>query len=366
MHTLRARDLFEEICEAAWATGDPGLIFIGTIAQTNPVPASGAIEATNPCGEVPLPAYESCNLGSINLTHFIRQTEGSTGIDRERLKEQIEFGVRFLDDSISVNRFPLKEVAEASLANRRIGLGVMGFAEVCVLMSISHGSSKAVSLADELMDFIAREARTASMRLAEHRGVFPNWKFSIYAPSALRLRNATQTSIAPTGTISIIAGTRSGIEPLFALAYRRHVLGQQTLVEVNPLLLRNIDRLGSSSKDLLEKVAASGRLQGGDPDGVFITALEIAPLQHVRIQAAFQRQVDNAVSKTVNLGPESSVRDVADVFRMTYQLGCKGVTVFRYASKADPVLELGLGELPEGREYFARCDPGACRLCTAH
>ncbi|HVV47684.1 MAG TPA: adenosylcobalamin-dependent ribonucleoside-diphosphate reductase [Bryobacteraceae bacterium] len=362
VHTVRARELFEEICEAAWATGDPGMIFIDAIAQSNPLPLSGAIEATNPCGEVPLPAYESCNLGSINLTHFVRQMDGLTAIDWDRLKQQIGFAVRFLDDSISVNRFPLKEVSQATLASRRIGLGVMGFAELCILLGISYGSGKAVLLAEELMDFIACEAGLASMRLAEHRGVFPNWKFSIYAKSALHLRNATRTSIAPTGTLSIIAGTSSGIEPLFALAYRRRLLGRLPPVEWNPLLLRNLDRLGKNPKDVLEEIAVSGNLERSDPERVFITALEIAPVHHVRIQAAFQRKVDNAVSKTVNLRPEATVGDVADVFRTAYQLRCKGVTVYRYASKVDPVFELAAGESPHEREYFARCDPGACRL----
>jgi ribonucleoside-diphosphate reductase alpha chain len=218
------------------------------------------------------------------------------------------------------------------------------------------------------MAFIAREARRASMQLAEQRGVFPDWGMSIFAGKGLRLRNATQTSIAPTGTISIIAGTSSGIEPLFALAYRRsQVLGDQTLTEFNPLPVRHLERLGLASPQVLRSVASSGRLDAatGIPEDIsklFVTALEIPPEQHVRVQAAFQKYCDNAVSKTVNLPEEATPNDVADVYRLAYQLRCKGVTVFRYGSKSEMMLQLGLGETLEAREYFAKCDPGACRL----
>lgn len=360
---LPAARLFEEICDAAWATGDLGLIFLDTIARANPVPACGAIEATNPCGELPLLPYESRNLGSMNLTHFITQAVSGPSVDWERLKEQTWDAVRFLDDVISVNRFPLEEVARATLANRGIGLGVMGFADMCILLGISYASERAVLLASELMEFIARESRLASAKLAEERSVFPRWAESVYAHSGLRLRNATQTSIAPTGTISIIAGTSSGIEPLFALAYRRqHVLGEQTLVELNPLVVRHCERLGLNTKEVLDSVASSGRLETGDPEKLFITALEIPPDQHVRIQAAFQRHVDNAVSKTVNLPEDATRGEVAHVYLLAHKLGCKGVTVFRYGSKNEAMLHLGLGESPEEREYFTRCDPGACRL----
>lgn len=363
VRTISARALFDQICEAAWATGDPGLIFPDAIACANPIPACGQIEATNPCGELPLLPYEACNLGSINLTHFISQTGGARAIQWDRLREQVSHAVRFLDDVISVNKFPLEEVARITLANRKIGLGVMGFAELCILLGISYASGKAIELADQLMEFIARESRIASIQLAQERGAFPNWELSLYAKKGIRIRNATQTSIAPTGTISIIAGTSSGIEPLFALAYRRqNVLGGQTLVELNPLLLRHCDRLAQDARSILDSVASSGRLECGDPEKLFVTALEIPPEQHVRIQAAFQKHVDNAVSKTVNLPTDASPADVARAYRLAHQLGCKGVTVFRYGSKAAPMLLLGLGESAEEREYFARCDPGACRL----
>src|SRR5579884_2322307 len=255
VRSVPARQLFDEICEAAWATGDPGLIFLDTIARANPVPGAGQIEATNPCGELPLLPYESCNLGSINLVHFVRLDKGRAEVDYERLRTQVHDAVRFLDDVISANRFPLQQIAAATLANRKIGLGVMGFAELCILLDISYASAAAVQLAGSLMEFIAREARLASAQLAGQRGVFPNWSASIYAPGGLRLRNATQTSIAPTGTISIIAGTSSGIEPLFALAYRRHVLGGQVFAELNPLLLRRLECLRQDTSQLARKIA---------------------------------------------------------------------------------------------------------------
>jgi ribonucleoside-diphosphate reductase alpha chain len=361
--TIPARKLFDEICEAAWATGDPGLIFLDTIARANPLPACGRIEATNPCGELPLLPYESCNLGSINLVHFVRRQNSAATVDYARLRTQIHDAVRLLDDVISVNRFPLEAIARQTLANRKIGLGVMGFAEVCILLGICCASEQAIQLAENLMEFIDREARAASIDLAERRGVFPNWSCSIYPASGVRIRNATRISIAPTGTISIIAGTSSGIEPLFALAYRRHVLGDQVLTELNPLLLRHLERLGHDASKALESVAATGRLNdGGEGNPLFATALEISPEQHVRVQAAFQRHVDNAVSKTINLPKEASPRNVAQAYVLAHQLGCKGVTVFRYGSKSEKVLELGAGEAPEEREHFSKCDPGACRL----
>jgi len=361
---VSACSLFEDLCEEAWATGDPGLLFLDTIARANPLPASGELEATNPCGELPLLPHESCNLGSINLVHFVRERDGARSVDFERLRMQVEDGVRFLDDAISVNRFPLETVSRATLGNRKIGLGVMGFAEVCILLGISYASERALLLADQLMEFIAREARRASERLAEERGVFPNWSDSAYKTSGLRLRNATQTSIAPTGTISIIAGTSSSIEPLFALAYRRkHVLAEETLVEFNPLVLHHLGRLGCDSPKLRDSIARTGKLDcAGETNGLFLTALEIPTEQHIRIQAAFQKYVDNAVSKTVNLPTEASPRDVAEAYLLAYRLRCKSVTVFRYGSKSETMLELGTGETLEEREHFARCDPGACRL----
>lgn len=363
VRTLAARKLFDEICDAACATGDPGLIFLGTIARSNPLPECGEIEATNPCGELPLSPYESCNLGSINLVHFVRERNGAATLDYDRLRTQVHDAVRFLDDVISVNRFPLEAIARQTLANRKIGLGVMGFAEVCILLGVSYASEKAIRLAEDLMAFIHREARAASIELANQRGTFPNWNRSTYAKGGIRVRNATLTSIAPTGTISIIAGTSSGIEPLFALAYRRHILGNQVFTDLNPLLVRHLERLGHSAKQALESVVATGRLcDAGEASRLFVTALDISAEQHVRVQAAFQKYVDNAVSKTINMPREASPADVARAYSLAYALGCKGITVYRYGSKSETVLELGAGEVPEEREHFSKCDPGACRL----
>ena len=276
--------------------------------------------------------------------------------------------MRFLDNVISVNRFPLESIKQATLANRKIGLGVMGFAELCIRLGIVYASEEALRLADSLMSFIASEARKASSLLAHERGPFPNWKLSIHAGKNLLLRNATQTSIAPTGTIGIIADTSSGIEPLFALAYRRvNVLDHQTLTEFNPLFLRYLERKNLRKQSVLDAVTHSGRIDKGVdlPEEVrrlFVTALDISPEHHVRMQASFQSHVDNAVSKTVNLPNDATLSDVAKVYHLAYQLGCKGVTVFRYGSRHEPLLELGLGESVQEREHFAKCDPAACRV----
>lgn len=361
---LSAQTLFAKITDAAWTTGDPGLVFLDTIARSNPTPAIGPIECTNPCGEVPLLAYEACNLGSLNLVRFIRSQNVRTALDYDRLKERVHTAVRFLDDVIAVNRYPLENIEKTTLANRKIGLGIMGFAEACIALGVPYGSEAALEFADQLMGFIAQEARLASAQLADERGVFPNWSQSVYARNGMRLRNATQTSIAPTGTISIIAGTSSGIEPLFALAYRReNVLGNETLAELNPLLRRYLN----TRQDLLNAVLSQGTLDAveGVPANVkelFKTALAISPEHHVRMQAAFQNHVDNAVSKTVNLPESATSDDVADVYLLAHRLGCKGITVYRYGSKATQVLELGVGEDAEFREKFAKCDPEACRL----
>jgi ribonucleoside-diphosphate reductase alpha chain len=366
--TRPACAVFSSICDAAWESGDPGLLFLDTIERANPTPKVGRIESTNPCGEVPLLPYESCNLGSINLSRFVNQKRGAEAVDWERLAGTIRAATRFLDDVISVNKFSLDAIEKATLANRKIGLGVMGFAEMCILLGISYSSDAALAFASDLMSFIAREARATSERLAEQRGVFPNWQRSTFAEQMPRLRNATRTSVAPTGTISIIAGTTSSIEPLFALAYRRrNVLDGQPLTEFNPLLLRYVESNRLDSHEILESILHTGRLpeEPSVPRRVrdlFITALEIPPEQHIRIQAAFQQHVDNAVSKTVNLTKVSTPEDIARVYTLAHELKCKGVTVFRYGSKSDQVLELGVDEASYERELFTKCVPGACRL----
>ena len=364
---VRAAELLDRIARAAWQTGDPGLLFLDAINRDNPTPDVGRIEATNPCGEVGLLPYESCNLASINLSHMVRHGTEGYSIDWEKLACTARLGIRFLDDVVEVGRWPVPQIESASLANRKVGLGVMGFAEMLILLGVPYASDRAVTLADELMRCIDGEALAASHGLAHERGVFPNWDRSIYGREGLLLRNATRTSIAPTGTLSIIAGTSAGIEPLFALAYRRHVLGGQTLTELNPLFLRHAEQEGCFSDGLMQNLLDRGSL--ADLDAVpqatkdlFRTALDIAPENHLRIQAAFQQHTDNAVAKTVNMPQSATVQEVAAVYRRAWELRLKGITVYRYASKGEQVLQLGAGETAEEREHFARCDPHACKL----
>ncbi|MBI3030340.1 MAG: adenosylcobalamin-dependent ribonucleoside-diphosphate reductase [Candidatus Rokubacteria bacterium] len=368
VNRIRAREVFDRIVDAAWRTGDPGLLFLDAVNRANPTPALGEIETTNPCGEVPLLPYESCVLGSINLANMVQPVSGEPDVDWDRLGHAVSVGVRFLDDVIEVTREPLPEIGEVTRGNRKIGLGVMGFAECLILLGVSYDSDDAVAWGDRLMAFIAEEATKASRELAERRGVFPNWGRSVYAASGERIRNATRFSIAPTGTISIIAGTSGGIEPLFALAYRReHTLGGAPLLEVNPIFQRYAEEHRLDAKHILEQVLARGHLRGvpGVPEEtrrLFVTAAEISPRRHLQIQQAFQRHVDNAVSKTVNLPEESDPQEVAQAYLEAWRLGLKGITIFRSGSKDAQVLTLGVGEDATSREFFARCDPGACRL----
>jgi ribonucleoside-diphosphate reductase alpha chain len=368
VNRIRAREVFDRIVDAAWRTGDPGLLFLDAVNRANPTPALGPIETTNPCGEVPLLPYESCVLGSVNLANMIRPAADGAEVDWDRLGHAVRVGVRFLDNVIEVTREPLPEIGEVTRGNRKIGLGVMGFAECLILLGVSYDSDEALAWADRLMAFIADEATKASRDLAERRGVFPNWGRSVYAASGERIRNATRLSIAPTGTISIIAGTSGGIEPLFALAYRReHTLGGAPLVEVNPIFQRYAEEHRLDAKHLLEEVLEKGHLRGvpGVPEEarrLFVTACEISPHRHLQIQQAFQRYVDNAVSKTVNLPEESDPQEVAQAYLEAWRLGLKGVTIFRSGSKDAQVLTLGVGEDATSREFFAKCDPGACRL----
>jgi ribonucleoside-diphosphate reductase alpha chain len=366
--SISAAELFDRIARAAWETGDPGLLFLDAINRDNPTPDVGRIEATNPCGEVGLLPYESCNLASINLSHMVRREANGYAIDWEKLSQTARLGIRFLDDVLEVGRWPAPQIEAASLANRKVGLGVMGFAEMLILLGIPYASDQAATVADEVMRHLDGEALIASHALAHERGVFPYWERSIYGREGLQLRNATRTSVAPTGTLSIIAGTSAGIEPLFALAYRRqNVLGGQSLVELNPLFLRYAREHCFYSESLVQGLLAQGTLAGfqGVPQeakALFRTALEIPPEDHLRIQAAFQRHTDNAVSKTVNLPQSANVKEVADVYHRAWEMGLKGITVYRYGSKGEQVLQLGVGEMPEEHEHFARCDPHACKL----
>ena len=363
-----AREVFRAIAAAAWEGGDPGLVFLDTINRDNPVPHLGAIEATNPCGETPLLPFESCNLGSINLARMLVLAGVEVRLDWERLDRVVALAVRFLDDILEVNRYPGEPFARAARATRKIGLGVMGFAEVLVRLGIPYDSDMAVRFAGRLMRRIARAATRASYELALARGTFPEWERSIFGRHNLPRRHATTTAIAPTGTISIIAGTTHSIEPLFALAYRRrHVLGDETLVEVSPFVRDVTERFGISREKLLPVLEARGSLRGAEGVGeevqrLLATALEIPASRHLEIQAAFQRHTENSVSKTVNLPVDATPADIEQVYWRAWELGLKGVTIYRYGSRVAQVLELGKGEESYHYDHASRCDPSECRV----
>jgi ribonucleoside-diphosphate reductase alpha chain len=336
---LRAREVFDRIVDAAWRTGDPGLVFIDRVNRSpaNPVPELETIEATNPCGEQPLAPNDACNLGSINLDKFARPDNPAAPIAWDDLERVIRLSVRFLDDVIQVNPYPLKEILDEVHANRRIGLGVMGWADLLIQLGIPYDSEAALELGDKIMEFITTIGRDESARLAEERGPFPNWPRSIYRDGR-PIRNSTVTTIAPTGTISIIAGCSSGIEPLFAVAYS-HIVGDRHLTFVNPHFETVARRRGFYSAELMDKVAKHGTLHGisevpEEVKRILVTAHEIEPEWHVRMQAAFQRHTDNGVSKTINLPRTASVEDVANAYRLAYELGCLGITVFRDGCKS--------------------------------
>lgn len=334
---IPAAELFESICESAHTCGDPGLVFLDTINRANPVPARGRIEATNPCGEVPLLPYESCNLGSVNLARMITNRR----VDWERLGEVVELAVRFLDDVIDVSRYPFPELAEAARATRKIGLGVMGLAELLATLGIPYDSEEGVRLTGRVMQHIQRTAHSASARLAETRGSFPALAESRYAGAGPR-RNAQVTSVAPTGTISLIAGTTAGIEPMFAIAFTRAIVGRH-LLEVNPCFDRLARDQGFYRDDLVAEIAQRGGVRGyaqlpAEVRAAFPTAAEIAPRWHLRMQAAVQRHVDAAVSKTINLPNTASVDDIRAIYLAAWKAKVKGITVYRYGSREAQVL----------------------------
>lgn len=368
---LRAKEVFDAVVKAAWQTGDPGLLFLDTINRSNPVPHLGLIEATNPCGEIPLLSYESCNLGSINLAHVVGKRDGHAVIDWERLRATVRVAVRFLDDVIEVNRYPIPEIERMTRGTNKIGLGVMGFAEMLIRLGLSYDSAEAIQLADQVMQAIAEEALRASQVQAEERGVFPAWKGSTYETQSLKVRNALRTAIAPTGTLSLIAGTTASIEPLFALAYRRtHVLEGQELYEITPLFVEYLERHRLDAQSFVDQVLEKGRLTDveGVPDElrrIFVTALEISPEQHLQVQAAFQRHVDNAVSKTINLPREATPQDVGRAYWRAWELGLKGITIYRYGSKSAQVLELGAHEAALQYDHASPCDPEECKVGTS-
>jgi len=373
--SVKAEEVFDLIVIMAWRTGDPGLVFLDEINRHNPTPHVGRIESTNPCGEVPLLPYESCNLGSINLSRMVRDGE----IDWDKLRRTVRIGIRFLDNVIDANKYPLPQIEKMTKANRKIGLGVMGFAEMLAKIGIPYDSDEGIATAEKVMSFISEEARRKSVELGEERGSFPNFEGSVWDKKGYSaMRNATVTSIAPTGTISIIAGTSSGIEPFFAISYVRNVMGTQ-LLEINPVFEEIAKERGFYSSDLMTRVARSGSIQGikeipSDVRRVFVTALDIAPEWHVKMQAAFQKYTDNAVAKTVNLPNEATLEDVKRVFLLAYKLKCKGITVYRYGSKSEQVLTIGSlsGTLSPNLstdryvqvndEYSGGCPKGTCHF----
>ncbi len=339
--SLKAREVFDLIVSHAWKNGEPGIVFIDRINSANPTPKLGQIESTNPCGEQPLLPYESCNLGSINLARIIEDSK----VDYQKLKKLVWKSVHFLDNVIDVNKYPIQKIADTTRSNRKIGLGVMGWADMLIRMEVPYNSDKALQLAEEVMGFIQKEAKNASAALAEERGVFPNYPESVY-DGKMKQRNATVTTIAPTGTLSILAGCSSGVEPLFAVSYVRTVMEGTKLLEVNPYFEKIAKKRGFWSRELMEKIAEKGSLHDfqeipEDVRAVFLTAHDISPMEHIAMQAAFQKHVDNAVSKTVNFSHSATIKDVEDVYLFAYDLNCKGVTVYRDGSRDEQVLSTG-------------------------
>ncbi|MBN1756457.1 vitamin B12-dependent ribonucleotide reductase [bacterium] len=368
MGRLNASEVFDLMVESTWASGEPGIVFIDRINADNPIPHVGKIESTNPCGEQPLLPYESCNLGSINLSAMVKEGK----IDYEHLGEVVENAVHFLDNVIDLNRYPLPEIETTTKANRKIGLGIMGFADMLIKLGIPYNSDKALDTAEDVMSFVQAEGRKASERLGHQRGSFPNFDGSTYAQKGMTaLRNATVTTIAPTGSISIISDVSSGIEPLFALAFTRNILDNQKLLEVNHLFKEVAEEEGFYSEELMKRVAEHGSIKDiqdipQDVRQLFVTAHDITPEWHVKMQAVFQKYTDNAVSKTVNFSREATKDDVREVFMLAYKLGCKGITIFRDGCRGDQVLTFGsekkeevaenkaLARIPQGLSYRPR------------
>ena len=340
---INARNLWTLIVTSAWKTGDPGLVFIDEINRHNPTPELGQIESTNPCGEQPLLPNESCNLGSINLARFV----SSEGVDWDRLRDCVRKSIHFLDNVIGANKYPTPDVERLTKANRKIGLGVMGFADALIKMNVPYNSDEALRCGEEIMKFIQIEGHKKSIEIGEDRGSFPDFAGSIWKKLGYKaMRNATVTTVAPTGTIGIIAGVSSGIEPLFAVAFVRNVMEGTQLTEVNPEFERVAKERGFYSQELISEIARTGSISGiseipEDIRKLFVTAFDISPEWHVRMQAAFQKYVDNAVSKTINFPNEATPDEVERAYWLAYRLKCKGITVYRYGSKRQQVLYIG-------------------------
>jgi ribonucleoside-diphosphate reductase alpha chain len=344
---LRARDVLDTMVDAAWESGDPGVLFLDRINEANPTPQLGEMESTNPCGEVPLLPYEPCVLGSINLSHMVKERNGKWEVDFERMRGIIKYAVHFLDNVIDMNEYPLPQIAQMAKGNRKIGLGVMGLAHFFIRLGIPYNSQKALEVAKGLMSFIQHQAREYSAELAEERGVFPNYKGSIYdRPGGIKLRNTTVTTIAPTGTLSLIANCSSGIEPLFAIQHTRRALEDMEFQITDPLFVELGEKEGFMSQKLIQSLVEGASLQD-QPDvpqrmkELFVTTFEISPVWHIKIQAAFQAYTDNAVSKTINFPRDATREEVKEAFLMAYRERCKGITIYRSGSKTKQVLACG-------------------------
>ena len=348
---LNAKEVFDKIVYAAWRNGEPGIIFLDRLNRDNVVPAQGEIESTNPCGEQPLLPYESCNLGSINLTRMLKtKPEGGYAVDWDKLADTVCKAVHFLDNVIDANKYPLEQIDFTTKQTRKIGLGIMGWADMLLYLGIPYNSDEAVQFADKLMGFITTTGRSASARLAKTRGAFPLFGESIYKDGE-PLRNATVTTIAPTGTLSIIAGVSSGVEPVFSYVYIRSVMDRTEMLEVSPVLKQVLEARGLYSEELMHRIAQEGTIAHmeeipADIRRVFVSAHDISPLYHTKMQAAFQNHTDNAVSKTVNFSHDATQEEVAEVYTLAYKLGCKGVTIYRDGSREIQVLNLAKKDAP--------------------
>jgi ribonucleoside-diphosphate reductase alpha chain len=344
---IRAKEVLETIVSAAWETGDPGVLFLDRINESNPTPELGEMESTNPCGEVPLLPYEPCVLGSINLSQMVKKGEKGWEADFEKIRRTVRDAVHFLDNVIDMNQYPLPQIDQMAKGNRKIGLGVMGLAHFFIRLGIPYNSQKALEVVKGLMSFIQYQARERSIELAEERGVFPNYKGSIYDRSGgMRLRNATVTTIAPTGTLSLLANCSSGIEPLFAIQYTRRALEGMEFQVMDPLFIELGEKEGFLKQELIQSITEGASLKDlsqvpKDVKELFVTTFEISPVWHIKIQATFQEYTDNAVSKTINFPRDATKEEVREAFLMSYQERCKGITIYRSESKGGQVLTCG-------------------------
>ena len=344
---IRAKEVLETIVSAAWETGDPGILFLDRINESNPTPELGEMESTNPCGEVPLLPYEPCVLGSINLSQMVKKGDKGWEADFEKIRRTVRDAVHFLDNVIDMNQYPLPQIDQMAKGNRKIGLGVMGLAHFFIRLGIPYNSQKALEVVKGLMSFIQYQARARSIELAEERGVFPNYKGSIYDRSGgMRLRNATVTTIAPTGTLSLLANCSSGIEPLFAIQYTRRALEGMEFQVMDPLFIELGEKEGFLKQELIQSITEGASLKDlsqvpKDVKELFVTTFEISPVWHIKIQATFQEYTDNAVSKTINFPRDATKEEVREAFLMSYQERCKGITIYRSGSKGGQVLTCG-------------------------